>query len=91
MEEEGSATLVRGVVEMGSHDNGDEEGGGGGNVKKNKILSKGLSLPKPFLNRVYSLPLRFVKSVSLNSYQIDSAWVYPDDVQNTGNDDRLSS
>ncbi|KAF3454545.1 hypothetical protein FNV43_RR04993 [Rhamnella rubrinervis] len=86
MEEEGSATLVKGVVEMGAFDNGDEEGGGGDDVKSNKSLNKGHSLPKPLLKRLYSMPQQIVKSLSLNSYQIDSTWVYPHE-----NDDHLSS
>ncbi|KAH7543008.1 hypothetical protein FEM48_Zijuj02G0137000 [Ziziphus jujuba var. spinosa] len=75
MEEESSVTLVKGVVEMQTCE-GDE-----GHVM-NKSLSKGHSLPKPLLNRLSAMPEQIMKSLSLNSYQIDSTWAYQADVEN---------
>ena len=76
MEEEGSATLVKGVVEMQAHDGGDE------NVElKNRTLNKGHSLPKPFIKRLYTMPTKIMKTLSLNAYELDSAWALGDDIE----------
>lgn len=88
IEDHDPATLVKGVVEMRAYDHGGEESGV--NVKTTKSLSKGHSLPKPFLNRLYSMPQQIVKSLSMNSNQIDSTWVQPDDLENR-EADRLSA
>ncbi|XP_062084855.1 bidirectional sugar transporter SWEET17-like [Humulus lupulus] len=70
LEEEGSATLVKErAIEMQEH-------GVGAKVVdlKNKNLSKGVSLPKPLIKRLYSMPTKIMKTISLNSYDLDSAW-----------------
>ncbi|KAF4364795.1 hypothetical protein F8388_018471 [Cannabis sativa] len=69
LEEEGSVTLKERAVEMQEH------GGDGEEVDlKNKSLNKGLSLPKPLIKRLYSMPTKIMKTISLNSYELDSAW-----------------
>ena len=72
MEEEGSATLVKGrEFEMKANgiDDYDEEAN-----LKNRSLSKGHSLPKPLVNRLYSMPTKIIKTLSLSSCELDSAW-----------------
>ncbi|PON35988.1 SWEET sugar transporter [Parasponia andersonii] len=77
MEEEGSATLVEGgAVEMQAHGDGGEEAD-----LKHRSLHKGTSLPKPFVKRLYSMPTRIMKTLSLNSYELDSAWAPGDDIE----------
>lgn len=85
MEEEGSVTLVKGVVEMQTH------GGNGEDIVKNKSLSKGHSLPNPLLNQLNSMPQQIMKSLSSSSYQIDSTWAYADDVEKGEIDHGLQS
>ncbi|PON44095.1 SWEET sugar transporter [Trema orientale] len=80
MEEEGSATLVKGAaVEMQAHGGGGEEAD-----LKNRSLNKGKSLPKPFVKRLYSMPTKIMKTLSLNSYELDSAWALGDDIESGG-------
>lgn len=76
LEEEGAVTLVQGgALEMQAHGDGDEVG------LKNKSLNKGHSLPKPFVKRLYSMPKNIMKTLSLNSYELDSAWALGDDIE----------
>ncbi|KAI3440467.1 Bidirectional sugar transporter SWEET, partial [Psidium guajava] len=60
-EEDGSAHLVEGDVEMSSYEVEDE------NRLKNHTIAKGRSLPKPSLNRQYSLQ-KIVKTLSMSPY-----------------------
>lgn len=57
-EEDGSAHLVKGDVEMSWYDAEDE------NQLKNRTIAKGRSLPKPSVNRQHSLQ-KIVKALSM--------------------------
>ncbi|KAL5565993.1 hypothetical protein UlMin_029157 [Ulmus minor] len=66
-EEESSDTLAeeRGV-EMQRQEYGEDEE----NNLNNRILKKGHSLPKPFMTRLYSMPQKIVKTLSLNANEL---------------------
>ncbi|OMO98649.1 SWEET sugar transporter [Corchorus capsularis] len=70
MEEEGSAHLVKGGIEMHSLEED----------LTNRSLNKGKSLPKPHFNRQYSLQ-KIVKTLSLNPYALQSSWPHESDVE----------
>ncbi|KAL5565990.1 hypothetical protein UlMin_029154 [Ulmus minor] len=78
-EEESSDTLVeeRGV-EMQRQEYGEDEE----NNLNNRILKKGHSLPKPFMTRLYSMPKKIVKTLSLNANELESSWAFADDLEN---------
>jgi hypothetical protein len=75
MEEEGSAHLVKGIIQMQAFHEDDEE------VLKNRSLNKGRSLPKPPVNRQYSFQ-RILKTFSLSPYEIHANYAHEDDVEN---------
>jgi solute carrier family 50 protein (sugar transporter) len=75
MEEEGSAHLVKGIIQMQAFHEDDEE------VLKNRSLNKGRSLPKPPVNRQYSFQ-RISKTFSLSPYEIHANYAHEDDVEN---------
>lgn len=78
MEEEGSVRLMKGTMEMGaSGDDGDEA------HLKNRGLSKGMSLPKPQINRENSLK-GIVKTLSLSPYELQ--WPLDYETGNVGDD-----
>ncbi|KAJ9180284.1 hypothetical protein P3X46_008551 [Hevea brasiliensis] len=83
MEEVGSAHLVKGGIEMQSH-NDDEDDETGIN---NRSLNKGKSLPKPSANRQYSFK-KILRTLSLNAQDLQSGWPNESDVENMklGND-----
>ncbi|XP_057962691.1 bidirectional sugar transporter SWEET16-like isoform X2 [Malania oleifera] len=66
-EEEGSAHLVRGAVEMQAFDNDDAA------KTKNQNLRKGRSLPKPSVLRQQSLQ-KIMKTFSLSPYELHHGW-----------------
>ncbi|KAL0454775.1 UNVERIFIED_CONTAM: hypothetical protein Slati_0816700 [Sesamum latifolium] len=71
MEEEGSAHLFKGAIQMqGFGEDHDQE-----TNMKNRSLNKGNSLPKPSVVRQYSQ--KIVKTISLSPYELQKA---------TGND-----
>ncbi|KAK4406696.1 Bidirectional sugar transporter SWEET16, partial [Sesamum angolense] len=70
MEEEGSADLFKGAIQMQGFDEDDQE-----TSLKNRSLNKGNSLPKPSVVRQYSHNI--VKTLSLNPYELQKV---------TGND-----
>ncbi|OMP03250.1 SWEET sugar transporter [Corchorus olitorius] len=74
MEEEGSAHLVKGGIEMHSLEED----------LTNRSLNKGKSLPKPHFNRQYSLQ-KIVKTLSLNPYELQSSWPHESDVEEGSN------
>jgi solute carrier family 50 protein (sugar transporter) len=59
MEEEGSAHLVKGIIQMQAFHEDDEE------ALKTRSLDKGRSLPKPPVNRQYSFQ-RILKTFSFS-------------------------
>ncbi|XP_057962689.1 bidirectional sugar transporter SWEET16-like isoform X2 [Malania oleifera] len=67
LEEEGSAHLVRGAVEMQAFDNDDAA------KTKTQNLRKGWSLPKPTVLRQQSLQ-KIMKTFSLNQYELHHGW-----------------
>ncbi|XP_059439359.1 bidirectional sugar transporter SWEET16-like [Corylus avellana] len=75
MEEEGSAHLVKGIIQMQAFHEDDQE------ALKNRSLNKGTSLPKPPVNRQYSFQ-RLLKTSSLNPYEVHSNWAHVDDLEN---------
>uniref|UniRef100_A0A5B6YYG4 Putative bidirectional sugar transporter SWEET16-like n=2 Tax=Davidia involucrata TaxID=16924 RepID=A0A5B6YYG4_DAVIN len=77
MEEEGSAHLAKGGIEMQDMDEDDED------EAKNRSLSKGRSLPKPSLSRQYSIQ-KIMKTLSLSPYELESSFPYENDVENGG-------
>lgn len=77
MEEEGSAHLVKGMIQMRALDEDDEEAA----ALKNRSLNKGRSLPKPSVIRQYSFQ-RILKTFSLNPHEIHSNWALEVDVEN---------
>ncbi|KAJ0015151.1 hypothetical protein Pint_19673 [Pistacia integerrima] len=72
MEEEGSARLVKGTIEMrgfgDDHHEGDEA-----NHNNRAAFTKGKSLPKPHVKRQYSLQ-KIIKTLSLGPYDLYSTW-----------------
>ncbi|KAF9669890.1 hypothetical protein SADUNF_Sadunf13G0011600 [Salix dunnii] len=80
MEEDGLVHLVKGSVDILVHrdkDDGDDAG-----ISKNRSLSKGKSLPKPSVNREYSLQ-KIMKTLSLNDYELScSSWINEAGVEN---------
>lgn len=64
MEEEGSAHLFKGAIQMRDFSEDDEEA-----QKKNRSLNKGNSLPKPSLARQYSQNI--MKTLSLSPYELE--------------------
>jgi solute carrier family 50 protein (sugar transporter) len=77
MEEEGSAHLVKGMIQMRALDKDDEKAA----ALKNRSLNKGRSLPKPSAIRQYSFQ-RILKTFSLNPHEIHSNWALEVDVEN---------
>ena len=75
MEEESSANLVKGIIQMQAFHEDDEE------ALKTRSLDKGRSLPEPPVNRKYSFK-RILKTCSLNRYEVDSNWAHVDDLEN---------
>ncbi|EOY11538.1 hypothetical protein QUC31_009429 [Theobroma cacao] len=69
MEEEGSAHLVKGGIEMHSLEDD----------LKNRSLNKGKSLPKPHVSRQNSLQ-NIMKTVSLTPYELQSSYLLHSDV-----------
>ncbi|XVF06015.1 hypothetical protein REPUB_Repub06bG0011700 [Reevesia pubescens] len=70
MEEEGSAHLVKGGIEMHSLEDD----------LKNRSLNKGKSLPKPHVNRQYSLQ-KILKTASSAPYELQSSFPHDSDVE----------
>lgn len=70
MEEEGSPHLVKGGIEMLTHNDEDDK-----MCINNRSLNKGKSLPKPTVNRQNSLK-KILKTLSLNVQDLQSGWLH---------------
>ncbi|KAK0598934.1 hypothetical protein LWI29_000852 [Acer saccharum] len=68
VEEDGSAHLVKRSTEMRAIDH-DDDVDDGNKVMNDRILNKGTSLPKPSINRQFSLK-NIVKTLSLGPYDV---------------------
>ncbi|KAK4852739.1 hypothetical protein QYF36_026654 [Acer negundo] len=73
MEEDGSTHLVKRSIEMRAYDHDDDVDDDGNKVMNDRILNKGTSLPKPSINRQYSLQ-KIVKTLSLGPYDVFPNW-----------------
>lgn len=75
--EDSATNLVAKAVEMHANRDGDN---GLANLK-NRSLLKEHSLPKPIVNRLYTMPTKIMKSLSLRSQEKDSVWDLEDDLE----------
>lgn len=76
-EEDPATNLVKKAVEMQANRDGDD---GLANLKNRSFL-KEHSLPKPIVNRLYTMPTKITRTLSLSSQEKDSVWDLGDDLE----------